>query len=100
MYATAVLYSEILQPHGLAPESSKPQRPLAMLVAVVQENYRPLLSEAVPLKSAALVRRMWDADPSVRPPFSAVLAELEQAPFRSEFGYGEKLAPVMSTIRE
>jgi hypothetical protein len=57
-----------------------------MLVAVVQGNCRSLLSEAVPLKSAALVRRTWNADPSVRPPFSAVPAELEQAPFRSESG--------------
>jgi hypothetical protein len=100
VYAAAMLYSEILQPRSLSVESSCPQRPLAMLAAVVHENYRPPLSEAVPLKSAALVRRMWDADPSVRPSFSAVLAELEHVPFRSESGPSAKLAPMMSTVRE
>jgi hypothetical protein len=74
--AAAVLYSEILKPYGLAGESPCPHLPLAVLVAVVHGNYRPPLSEAVPLLSAALLRRMWDAGPSVRPSFSTVLAEL------------------------
>ena len=45
VYATAMLYSEILQPHTLPMSHFQAA---AMLVAVIRDNYRPLLPEVGP----------------------------------------------------
>jgi hypothetical protein len=73
VYATAVLYAEILQPHSSIMQG---MLPFAMIVAVVQENYRPPLAMTLPPQTVTLVRKMWDTDPHLRPSFTEVLEAL------------------------
>ena len=75
VYSTAIMYSEILQPHAPILEKRKP---MALLVAVAREHYRPSLSDRVPIELAALVRKMWDADADARPSFVEVLASARE----------------------
>jgi Leucine-rich repeat (LRR) protein/tRNA A-37 threonylcarbamoyl transferase component Bud32 len=77
VYATGVLFSELSQPHSPIMET---RRQLAFLTAVVDEEFRPDLTEAVPPHSAALIRMMWKTDAHSRPSFSEVLAALEEGP--------------------
>ena len=72
VYAAAILYSEILQPHTYGLN----ERPAQVIgIETYKENWRPPLSSDC-AHHKPLIQKMWDADASLRPCFNEVVAAL------------------------
>ena len=71
VYSTGVVYAEIMAPTR---QLYSGMGQADIFQAVVGEGLRPALPSNV--RFAGMVKKMWDADPTKRPPFTDVLSEL------------------------